>query len=371
MEAKVKEARLLESFLEYVRIDSETGIERDMARRLEQELQALGCSVTYDDAGEKLGCNVGNLYAVLPGDESLEPILLSAHMDTVKPGLGVVPIVEDGVIHTDGSTILGGDDKSGVAAIMETLRVLQEERLPHPPLEIVFSIHEEGGVRGAANLDYGRLTAKKAVVLDSSGAPGKMILAAPGQYKLNVEIQGRASHAGVSPESGISAIQVAVDAIGKMKLLRIDEETTANIGSIHAQFSTNVVPDLLTLSGEARSRDNEKLEAQAQHMLDCIKTSCEKFGASYTGGMTLAYPGYRISEDNPFVTQVKDACAATGLTPLLGTSGGGSDANHMNRHGITAIPLATGMSKVHSTEEFLLVEHLVQTARLVLALVTR
>jgi len=177
----------------------------------------------------------------------------------------------------------------------------------------------------------------------------------------------------IDGQEGTTGLQI-YDRLGRredIELLRIDEETTANIGSIHAQFSTNVVPDLLTLSGEARSRDNEKLEAQAQHMLDCIKTSCEKFGASYTGGMTLAYPGYRISEDNPFVTQVKDACAATGLTPLLGTSGGGSDANHMNRHGITAIPLATGMSKVHSTEEFLLVEHLVQTARLVLALVTR
>lgn len=370
MKVNVNETRLLNSFLEYVQIDSETGMERDMAQRLEQELRALGCSVAYDDAGERLGCNVGNLYAVLPGDETLEPILFSAHMDTVKPGLGIVPIVEDGVIHTDGSTILGGDDKSGVAAIMEALKVIQEEQLPHPPLEIAFSIHEEGGVLGAANLDYGRLTAKKAVVMDSSGAPGKIILAAPGQYKLNVEIHGRSSHAGVSPENGISAIQVAADAIGKMKLLRIDEETTANIGAIHSQFSTNVVPDLLTLSGEARSRNNDKLEEQAQHMLECIKTSCEKFGASYTGGLTLTYPGYKIPEDDPFVARVKEACVKTGLTPLLGASGGGSDANHMNHHGITAIPLATGMSKVHSTEEFLLVEHLEQTALLALALMT-
>ena len=140
---KVNEPRLLDSFLEYVRIDSETGIERDMALRLERELRALGCSVSFDNAGEKLGCNVGNLYAVLPGESGREPLLLSAHMDTVKPGLGIVPIVEDGVIHTDGSTVLGGDDKSGVAAIMEALRVLQEEKLPHPTLEIVFSIHEE------------------------------------------------------------------------------------------------------------------------------------------------------------------------------------------------------------------------------------
>lgn len=367
---KVNEPRLLDSFLEYVRIDSETGIERDMALRLERELRALGCSVSFDNEGEKLGCNVGNLYAVLPGESGREPLLLSAHMDTVKPGLGIVPIVEDGVIHTDGSTVLGGDDKSGVAAIMEALRVLQEEKLPHPTLEIVFSIHEEGGVRGSANLDYSRLTAKRAVVLDSSGAPGKIILAAPGQYKLNVEILGKSSHAGVSPEAGISAIQVAADAIGKMKLLRIDEETTANIGSIHAQFATNVVPDRLTLSAEARSRNNDKLEAQGQHMLACIQNSCAAFGASFTGGLTLAYPGYQIPEDHPFVAQVKAACAQAGLEPVLGASGGGSDANHMNRHGITAIPLATGMSKVHSVEEFLTVEHLAQTARLVLALAT-
>lgn len=362
--------RLLDSFLEYVQIDSETGCERDMAKHLEKELIQLGCQVSYDDAGEKIGCNIGNMYVVLPGEDGLEPILLSSHLDTVKPGKGITPIVEDGVIRSDGSTVLGGDDKSGIASIMEVLRVIQEEKLPHPTIEILFTIHEEGGVQGSANLDYSRIRSKKAVVLDSSGDPGRMIVAAPGQLKLNVEIQGRSAHAGVSPELGISAIQVAADAISHMKLLRVDEETTANLGTISSEFATNIVPNHLTLVGEARSRNNDKLAAQGQHMMDCIATSCALYGASFTGGLSKSYPGYQIPEDVPFIGELKTACAKAGLTPVLAMSGGGSDANHMNYHGITAIPLATGMSKVHSMDEFLKVEHLTQTARLVLALVT-
>ena len=363
--------RLLDSFLQYVRIDSETGYERDMAKYLEQELVSLGCQVSYDDAGEKIGCNIGNMYCVLKGDERLEPVLLTAHMDTVKPGKGITPVIENGVIRSDGSTVLGGDDKSGVASIIEVLRVVQENNLPHPTIEVLFTIHEEGGVKGSANLDYSRIRSKKAVVLDSSGDPGKMIVAAPGQLKLNVEIHGRSAHAGVSPESGISAIQVAADAISNMKLLRIDEETTANIGTISAEFASNIVPERVVLGGEARSRNNDKLAAQGQHMMNCIAAACEKYGASFTGGLTKSYPGYQIPEDTSFLAELKEACEKAELIPVLAMSGGGSDANHLNNHGIVAVPLATGMSKVHSVEEYLKAEHLTQVARLVLALVTR
>lgn len=366
----INKKRLLESFLSYVRIDSETGNEREMAELLQKELTELGCKTFFDDAGKELGCNTGNLYCIMNGRPEMEPILLCAHMDTVKPGNGIEPVIENGIIRSGGNTVLGGDDKAGIAAIVETIRTIHENNLEHPTIEAVFTIHEEGGVLGSRHLKYDNIRAKKAVVLDSSGAPGKIIIAAPGQVKLNVTIHGKSAHAGVSPELGISAIQIAADAISRMKLLRIDEETTANIGTIKAECATNIVPDTIFIAGEARSRNNEKLDQQASHMMSCFEESCKKFGASCSVGIEKSYDGYRLTENDAWIEEIMTACKKVSLPITTAASGGGSDANNMNLHGIKAVPLGTGMTKVHSTGEELAVSHLEQTAELVLALTT-
>ena len=362
--------RLLNTFLDYVRIDSESTHEKAMALRVAADLEAIGCEVSFDNSMALTGSDTGNLYATLPATAEGEAIILSAHMDTVTPGVGVIPVIENGIIRSQGDTVLGGDDKSGIAAAVEALRTIVEYNLPHPTIQCVFTVCEEIGLRGSVHLDYSRLQAKCAVVLDSSGSAGKIITAAPGQYKLEAEIVGRRAHAGVAPEEGISAIQVLGEAISHMKLLRIDEETTANIGVISSEYATNIVPERAKIVAEARSRSDEKLEAQAQHMMDCLTSACAKYGARLEGGLTRAYSAYSLTEQAPFVQRVSAACDKAGLTAVLAASGGGSDANNFNRNGVQAVVLGTGMTKVHTTQEQLAVSDLENTSALVLALCT-
>ena len=364
----INKERLLSTFLDYVRIDSESTHEGAMAARIAEDLKAIGCEIYVDQTMELTGSETGNVYCTLPGTVPGEPILLSAHMDTVVPGVGVEPVIEDGVIRSKGDTVLGGDDKSGVVAIVEALRTIVENNLPHPTVEAMFAVCEEIGLRGSKHMEYSRITAKKAAVLDSSGDAGKIITAAPGQYKLNAAVIGRRAHAGVAPEEGISAIQVLAEAVANMKLLRIDEETTANIGKFSADFATNIVPERAEVIGEARSRSDEKLEAQGSHMMQCLQAACEKYGAALEGGLTKSYSAYCHEESDPFVQEVMAACRKAGVEPSLAASGGGSDANNMNLHGIKALVLGTGMAKVHTTQEEITIKNLEDTAALVLAL---
>lgn len=365
----INKERLLNTFLEYVQIDSESTHEKVMALRVASDLSAIGCEVSFDNSMNQTGSDTGNLYATLPGTVDGEPILLSAHMDTVVPGVGVVPVIEHGVIRSQGDTILGGDDKSGIAAIVEAMRTVVEQDLPHPTIQAVFTVCEEIGLKGSQHLDYSKLQAKCAVVLDSSGDAGKIITSAPGQYKLSAEVVGRRAHAGVAPEEGISAIQVLSEAISHMKLLRIDEETTANIGTISAEYATNIVPERAKIVAEARSRSDEKLELQAQHMMDCLTTACDAYGATLEGGLTRAYSAYSFDEGDAFVQRVISACTKAGIQHSLAASGGGSDANNMNLQGVKSLVLGTGMTKVHTTQEEITIENLENTAALVLALI--
>ena len=360
--------RLVDTFLKYVQIDSESYHELDMAKAVIADLEAIGCEVYTDSCGEKFGSNAGNVYAVLKGDESKEPILFSAHMDTVTPGKNIKPIITDGVIHTDGTTVLGGDDKSGVAAVIEALRTIKEENLDHPTIEIVFTICEEVGLLGSKHLDYSRISAKKAAVLDSSGDAGVIINAAPGQIKIDGYFIGKSAHAGVAPETGISAIQIAAEAVSHMQLLRIDDETTANVGTFCAEYPTNIVPEKVRFIAEARSRNGEKLAAVKANMEKAIKSACEKYGGSFEGDIKESYFAYSVDESDAFVKEIITACESTGLDVCIKASGGGSDANNMSRNGIKAVVLGTGMSKVHTVNEEITIENLENTAKLVLQL---
>lgn len=366
----INKERLLATFLDYVRIDSESGNEAAFAARVAEDLKAIGCEISFDDSQAKTGSNTGNLFATLPGSVEGEPLLFSAHMDTVVPGVGIEPVVEDGVIRSKGDTVLGGDDKSGIVAVVEALRTIVEQNLPHPTLQAVFTVCEEGGLRGSKALDYSKLAGSKVIVLDSGGDAGTIVTSAPGQYKLTAAVIGRRAHAGVAPEEGISAIQVMAEAIANMKLLRIDEETTANIGSIHAQFPTNIVADRAEIVAECRSRSDEKLEQQAEHMMGCLKAACEKYGATLEAELTRAYSAYAYTEAEPLVQKVMKACEGLGLTAELAASGGGSDANNFNANGCVAVNLGTGMDKVHTVNEQITVKNLEDTAALILALAT-
>ena len=366
----INNERLLNTFLEYVQIDSESTHEGAFAARVAADMEAIGCQVYVDNTQAQTGSDTGNLYCTLPGNTEGEAVLFSAHMDTVGPGRGMEPVVENGVVRSKGNTILGGDDKSGIAAVVEAMRTIVEYNLPHPTIQAVFTVCEEIGLKGSYALEYDRLMGSKVVVLDSGGEMGEIVTAAPGQYIISAAVVGRSSHAGVAPEKGISAIQVMAEAIANMKLLRIDEETTANIGSIRSEFATNIVPERAELRAEARSRNNEKLEAQVSHMVNCLKAACEKYGAQLELDVTKAYCACSLTGEDPFVREVMAACERVGMKPVLAASGGGSDANNFGGRGIKAVNLSTGMSKVHTTGEEIAVADLEATAALVLSIIT-
>ncbi len=361
--------RLVNEFIEMVKISSVTGMEGRFAKVLEEKLKALGFEVYIDNAGEKAGCDTGNVVGKLKGSKNGPAVLFGAHMDTVSPGTNIQPVIRDGIIYSDGTTILGSDDKAGIAAILEAVRYLKEQNIPHGDIEVAFTIAEEGGMFGAKNLDYGRLSSKMAFILDSGGDIGGVIIQGPAQIKIFSNIKGRSAHAGVSPEAGVSAIQVAAHAIAGMKLLRIDPETTANVGTIKGGTTTNVVCDFVETSFEARSHNQEKLEAQTAHMLACIKDTCAAFGAQDETTHYLNYPAFTIPKDAAILKVTESAMNRIGRRMELKSTGGGSDTNIMSGNGIQAVTLAIGMNNVHTTSENIAISDLLKTAELVSAII--
>jgi len=362
----INEDRLVNTFLELVRIDSPSGQEEAIARDLMARLKALGLAVTQDATG--------NLIARLEGRGKRKddpPLLLSAHMDTVGTDTGIQPVVEDGIIHSDGTTILGADDKSGVAVILEVLGALAEEGTAHSPLEVAITVSEEVGLLGAKALDMGQLCAREGIVFDTGGPIGTVVVSTPYQDKLFATVHGRAAHAGAEPERGINAILVAAEAIAAMPLGRIDEETTANVGVIRGGVATNIVPDRVELHCEARSRDEAKLVAQTQAMCAALEASAARHEARVDLRQQRSYNGFKLSAETPIVKRAVAAIEALDLTPLLVPSGGGSDANVFAAGGVTTINLSTGMAEVHTANEQIAVEDLIHSAEVLWRIVTR
>ncbi len=277
-------------------------------------------------------------------------------MDTVNPGNDIEPIIEDGIIRSKGNTILGGDDKSGIAAIMEAVRCIQAENREHKTIELAFTVHEEGGLQGSKVFDMSYITANKAIVLDSGGAIGAIITTAPGQQSLKVTITGKPAHAGLAPEEGINALTVAADAISNMRLSRIDEETTANIGVVQGGQVTNIVMPSLYLAAEARSLNNTKLEQQAAHMIEVFEQAAAKHGASVNIESTRSYNAYHIDDNDPHVQSIMAAFTANGLTPFTKSINWAVMRMYLMVTVLKTVNLSTGMSKVHTTEEFITVD---------------
>lgn len=361
--------RLVNEFMEMVQITSLSLKEKTFAEYMINKLMTMDIDAYIDDAGEKCGGNTGNIIARIKGNTAAPSILLGAHMDTVTPGENIKPQIRDGCIYSDGTTILGSDDKAAIAAILEAVRHIKENNLKHGDIELVFFISEEGGMFGSKNLDYSKVNSKLAFVFDSGGPVGNVIVKGPAQMRIEATFKGKAAHAGVAPEQGISAIQVAARAIDKMKLLRIDHETTANVGIIQGGTATNIVCDSVYTRFEARSLDNNKLKTQADHMVDCINSACSEYGADCDIKSTLNYPAFSISEDSEVSKLAIKAIESIGLKAELKSSGGGSDANILNGNGITAINLSIGMNNVHTTSENIAIDSIVKSAELVAAII--
>jgi tripeptide aminopeptidase len=323
-----------------------------------------------------VGGTVGNLIARIPATHPgrIAPFLLCAHLDTVGPGRGVKPEIEEDCITSDGSTILGADDKSGIAIICEVLQVVEEERMPHPELEIVFTICEEIGLLGAKHLDVSRLRARTGLVLDSSD-PDRLITRAPAANRLHFILEGLEAHAGVSPEKGINAIRMASEAIAGMRLGRLDEETTANIGTIEGGGATNIVPKAVSVRGEARSHDEAKLTAQTEHMIRCFEEAANRHRLTHDGTAHRGHVTYQVQrdydrlfvpDDARIVRLVRRAAHRLGREIVLWRTGGGSDANILCAKGLEVANAGTGQREVHTVREYLLLDDMVRSAELVL-----
>lgn len=363
--------RLVEEFFALVKIDSETKHEQVIAPILTDKLEQLGFSVIQDDSAERTGHGAGNLIATLKGNKAnIDPIYFTVHMDTVFPGKGIQPILkEDGYIYSDGTTILGADDKAGIAALFEAIRRLKEENIEHGDIQVVITAGEESGLVGAKELDSSLITAKYGYAVDSDGAVGGIVTAAPFQAKLWTTITGKTAHAGVAPEKGISAITLASKAISAMKLGRIDEETTANIGRFEGGQATNIVCDEVHILAEARSLNKDKLDAQVADMVLIFAETASKFGGSAKTETQLMYPGFHFEEEHQVVQVAKQAVERIGRTADIKRSGGGSDANVIASFGIPTVILSVGYEEIHTTNERMPVEELEKLADLLVEIV--
>ncbi len=374
----INEIRLRDMLLDLCSTDSESRQEREVALKLKAAMEAIGASVEIDGAGEAVGGNTGNVICRIAGNApGAPPIFLAAHMDTVVPGVGVSPILDGNIIRSNGKTVLGGDDKSGCAIITEICRVVTEQNLPHGDIEAVFTICEEVGLLGAKFLDVSRLKSQYGLVLDSDDI-GFLFTQAPAADKMEWTIYGLEAHAAMAPEQGISAIKIAGEALAAMKLGKVDHETVANVGFIQGGGPTNVVPNKVVLRAEARSLKIEKLDAQVQHMDDCIRQAAAKYEVVVDGVKRTAnveskfmreYEQLDVAADSTIVQLVLQA--ANNLhhkvepMPMMG----GCDANVLTRKGLICANLGTGMRAIHTVKEWLDVRDMYKSAAVVLEIV--
>lgn len=369
--------RLLSTFLHLTTIDSESRSERALAETLRRRCEELGGEAVIDDAGERCGGDSGNLFVRVAGTSAAaEPLFFSAHMDTVKPGRGVRARVDGEFVRTDGSTILGADDKSGCAVLLELIAVLRERNIQHGDIELCFTICEEEGLLGAKYFDASRARAKRGLVLDAND-PHAVFHRAPAANKLQWTVRGLEAHAAVAPERGISALRIAAEAVAQMPFGRIDHETTANVGTFEAIGATNVVSPIARIEAEARSHDLEKLQRVSDEMSRCVHHAAEIYRpADLETGAVHARVEERIERDyerlmiDPeaaIIQLARRGAAMLGFTPALGVMTGACDANVFASKGIECVNIGTGMIDIHTRNERLHIPSFFRSAEVALA----
>jgi tripeptide aminopeptidase len=379
MKNLIDRERLAADFVLLCETDSPSREEGDIAALLQTMFARLGADEILEDETKSVtGSNTGNLIIRFAGSPEREPIFLNCHMDTVEPGRGVKVRREGDTFFSSGDTILGSDDKSGIAAILEAIRCVRENNLPCRPLEIILTTCEEIGLLGAKNLDPAMISARIGYALDSTGF-GTVITGAPAANRLEVTVRGVAAHAGLHPEWGVNAIALAAQALIAAPMGRIDEESTVNFGTIRGGTATNIVPDQVTIHGEARSHNMatlDRLTRQVEHAFVQAVTDWRDPTGQAKGRPELSFtatpdfPAMRLAQNDPAIRLIDRAAAAIGLQLEYKSAGGGSDANIFNGHGLQTAIIATGMTHVHSTDEQVDLQDMVDLARLLIALIT-
>lgn len=362
----LNQKRLIDEFCKLVAIDSPSFHERKMADVLMKYLEELGFEVNEDDANQVYNSECGNVYGYLEGTIKGDPILFCTHMDTVAPALNKRAIVkENGRIESDGNTVLGADDISGIVAILEALRTIKENNLPHRSIEVLFAMAEEPYLKGSLVFDYTKIKSKEAYVLDLTGPIGGVAYQAPTVFAIDASMHGKAAHAGFAPEKGINAIVLAAKAISNLPLGRIDEETTANVGIIEGGLATNIVPDACLVKGEIRSSSHEKAVNQVELMKKIFIDTAAECGGTCEVNITTGCISYEIEKNHMVLKRFETVCEELAIEVLLQKTFGGSDNNNFFQHGIMGVVIACGMQQVHSCSEYTTVEDLVKITSIV------
>lgn len=351
----VKKDRLINTFIELATIDSPSGEEETVALHISKKLKNLGLMVIRD--------KYGNIIAKNPKTTG-NPLMLNAHMDTVEPGRGIKPQIKKDRITSDGSTVLGSDPKAGVSIILEALTSIKEDTGKLPSVEVVLTREEETTLGGVMNLDYSKVSAKEGIVFDGDEEVFKIFISSPTYYVIDAEITGRAAHAGVEPEKGISAIEIAAKIINKLQLGRIDEETTCNIGTIQGGSVRNAVPEKVLLAGEIRSRNKKTLAKLVKSTQQAFATVAKEYPEAKIDLQLLKdFEGFHVSPNHPLIKKAKQAMEKLKLQAELKDSGGGSDANIFFTHEIEVIIVGTGVYEPHTTREYLHIAQFFQAAQ--------
>ena len=361
--------RIIENFKSLVSLDSPSLDERRVSDYIKNYLASLGIETLEDNAGSKIGGTTGNLYAYIDGTVEAEPIIFAAHTDTVEPSHGKTAIVhEDGTITSDGTTVLGSDDLAGVVSILEAVTQLEENHLPHRPVELVFSVCEESHCSGISYFDFDKLKAHQAYVFDMDGKVGTAASSAPTILTYKVKFHGKAAHAGFDAASGVHAVKAAAKAVTLIPCGNIDEGVTANVGIISGGKATNIIPDFCEITGEMRSFDSSKIAERWEEVIRICTEAAEEIGASVEEKHTIEIKAFNTPDDTAVVQRFKDCCQEMGLSGKTYPTFGGSDNNVFAEHGVDGIVVATAMNNCHSVNEFTSIDELTKAAELALKL---
>ena len=362
-------SRMMQEFDELATIDAESLSERTICDALKRKLEDLGFIVTEDQAGGQIGGNAGNLYGCLKGTIPGSPVLLSAHMDTVKPGIGKKIIHKQGRITSDGTTVLGADDIAGIVEILEGIRQAKEKGVPHRDVEVLFCVAEELYTVGSRAFDFGQIQAKEAYVLDLSGAVGVAANQAPSLISFEIKITGKAAHAGFEPEKGIHAIRAMAQMIDAIPQGHIGTQTTCNIGTIQGGTGTNIVPETCMACGEIRSFSHEEALDCLRKINETVQQIAEQNLAKGEVTHKVHLVAYKMDETCSCVRHFRAACEKLRLEGKVVSTFGGSDNNSFAEQGIPGLVLSCGMEKVHSVKEYIEEEELQKGADLMTELI--
>lgn len=367
----IQEKRLIENFKKLCAIDAASFKEREMADEMKRQLLELGFQVEEDHGNDYYHSMAGNVYGFLKGSLEGEPLLFSAHLDTVEPSKGKEALVlEDGKIVSKGDTVLGADDISGLVEILEAVRGIQEDGVEHRDIEVIFPFAEEAFLRGSAVFDYSKVKSKFSYIMDLEGEIGTYAVAAPTVIAFTLEIKGKASHAGFAPEKGIHGIKIMADIISELKLGVLEDDSRMNIGTIKGGSGRNIIPETCIVEGEIRSLLPNRAEELLAELEERVKAITQHYQTTYTLTYDIPCKVYGKSANQKEIDRFIKFVKKENLTPKEIHTYGGSDLNNFNQHGIEGIVIACGMHQVHSTEEYTRVKDLVTTTKLLYSIMT-